>query len=267
MDNDWRRPGELPWGWWMRSRGGVLEDEHGRTWASVRDGFWQGELGFPEAHFAPEQHELMLRVLTAVDRGWASAAETKYDMFDGDMMFWRFYMCWLMSIGLLETSQPLGLGVSPLERGLSDYGKSVTMMLQATREPAWEDLPMQDVVDAVAASARGPADDDREDALQAFERAVGLRRHVFARECVGRSHLVTLTSMAGGPGTRMPVRRVVWSTSFKDAAIRDDLFAWLATRVDRWDAWGAMAFDDGANAFGRHLLGLIVARKLPESGS
>jgi hypothetical protein len=24
-------PGELPWGWWLRARDGVLEDEEGRT--------------------------------------------------------------------------------------------------------------------------------------------------------------------------------------------------------------------------------------------
>lgn len=57
----------------------------------------------------------------------------------------------------------------------------------------------------------------------------------------------------------MPVRRVNWSISFTDAAARDDLFAWFAIRIDRWDDWGEMAHCKGADAFNQHLLSLIVA--------
>ena len=61
-----RHVGELPWGWWLRANPRGYEDASGRNWASVRDAFWVGELGFPSVHFAPEQHELMLRVMTAI---------------------------------------------------------------------------------------------------------------------------------------------------------------------------------------------------------
>lgn len=267
MEDDWRRPGKLPWGWWLRSNRGVLEDEHGRTWSSVRDGFWQGELGFPAIHFAPEQHELLLRTMTAIESHWFNGTESKHDVFGGDMMFWRFYQCWLGSIGMLSRVGTVFDRISPLEARLSPQGRSVLMMLQATRDPAWEDLPMAEVIEAVVASGRGPADEARETALKAFERSVGIRRHVFARERIGRSHVVTLTGMHAGGGARMPVMRVTWSVSCADRTVRDDLFAWLAARVHRWDDWGEMAFSKGGEAFTGHLLMLIVASRAPGAES
>ena len=254
-------PGELPWGWWLRARDGMLEDEHGRTWRSVREAFWQGELGFPEVHFGPEQHELMLRTMSSLAGPWSDRSESMHDLCGGDMMFWRFYMCWLASIGLIATRGASGERGSPLEGRLSPEGRSVLMMLRATREPAWEELPLAEVVEKVASSLRRPGNGEREQALQSFERSVGLRRHVFARERVGRSHLVTLTGFTAGPGIRMPTRRVTWSQAFTDASTRDELFAWLAVRVELWDNWGEMALARGGAAFGRHLLGLLVASR------
>lgn len=267
MTRDWHRPGELPWGWWLRTRAGMLEDEHGRRWRSVRDCFWQGELGFTDVHFAGEQHELMLRTLSSIDRHGSHPRENRQDLFDGDWFFWRFYMCWLGSIGMIETTSSTGFTVTPLEGGLSPEGRSVLMMLLATRDPEWEPLPMTEILDALASSMRSSADDAREDALRVFERSVGLRRHVFAREDVGRSHMVTLTGMSGGVGARMPVRRVNWSIAFADAETRDDLFAWFAARIDRWDDWGEMAYRKGADAFGQHLLGIFAASRMAEVSS
>lgn len=258
MDARERRLGELPWGWWLRVRFGEIEDEEGRAWSTVRDAFWEGELGFPDVHFAPEQHELMTRVVTAIDGRWLHGEESKHDLFGGDMLFWRFYQCWLASIGMLATSTATATGVAPgpLEARLSPYGRSVMLMLQATREPAWERLPMADVVDAVVSAGRGATDGAREAALEEFERSVGFRRHVFARERVGRTHLVTLTGIAAE--ARMPTKRVSWSQDFTDERGRDDLFTWLARRVDRWDDWGRLAHGHGADALTRHLLGLII---------
>ena len=260
-------PGKLPWGWWLRARGGVLEDEDGRTWRSVRDCFWQGELGFGDVHFAPEQHELMLRALSSRDSRWSDSSEHRDDLGADDMMFWRFYQCWLASIGMIDTSNSMGAQFSPFDGGLSPEGVSVLLMLRATREPEWEDLPMAEVLDAVASSSRTAADDARERALQAFEEAIGLRRHVFARERIGGSHLVTLTGMSGDPGARMPVRRVTWSMAFRETTTRDDLFAWLATRIERWDDWGEMAYRKGTDAFTQHLLGLVIASGRSGAGS
>lgn len=115
-----RHAGELPWGWWLRANPRGYEDAAGRHWASVRDAFWEGELGFPPVHFAPEQHELMLRVMTAISASWFGT-ESNHDVFGGDMMFWRFYLCWLASIGMVETSAGrdlFGGGLSSLGSGL-----------------------------------------------------------------------------------------------------------------------------------------------------
>jgi hypothetical protein len=225
----------------------------------VREAFWQGELGFPEVHFGPEQHELMLRTMSSLASPRSDRSESMHDLFGGDMMFWRFYMCWLASIGMIATRGAAGERGSPLEGKLGPEGMSVLMMLRATRDPAWEALPIAEVLDAVASSLRRPGYGERERVLREFERSVGVRRHVFARERVGRSHLVTLTGFASGPGIRMPTRRVTWSQAFTDASPRDDLFAWLAVRAERWDDWGEMAYSRGGEAFGRHLLGLLAA--------
>lgn len=129
------------------------------------------------------------------------------------------------------------------------------MMLQATREPEFERLPMAAVVAAVSASAGSDAE-SRERALITFEQQVGFRRHLFARENLGRRYLVTLTGLK--VGARMPTRNIAWSQSFADANSRDDLFAWLAERVHRWDDWGEMAYRKGASALTSHLLSVIV---------
>ncbi|CAM3129339.1 Heparinase [Sphingomonas antarctica] len=253
-----RHIGELPWGWWLRAGHDGLVDDRGRVWGSVRDAFWEGELGFPPVHFAREQHELMLRVMTALHNGWHGVVEQKSDLFDGDMMFWRFHHCWLASIGMLETS-PDGISVSPwssaLDAGLSALGRSVLMMLQVTREPEFEPLPMGAVV--VASNANCGIDAEaRERALQEFEREIGFRRHLFAREGIGTHYLVTLTGMTAG--ARMPTRNVAWSQSFADAKSRDDMFAWLAERVHRWDDWGELAHRKGADVLTRHLFSVVI---------
>ena len=222
------------------------------------DAFWEGELGFPPAHFAQEQHELMLRVMTAIQIGWHGVAEQKHDVFGGDMMFWRFHRSWLASIGMVDTS-PERMATAPwsdaLSAPLSALGRSVLMMLQATREPEFERLPMAGVIAAVAAD-HGPGAEARERALSVFEREIGFRRHTFAREAIGKQHMVTLTGFA--TGARMPTRKVAWSQAFADARCRDDMFAWLAARIHRWDDWGKLAHSKGADALTRHLLSIIV---------
>ncbi|MEY4472967.1 MAG: hypothetical protein RL671_1271, partial [Pseudomonadota bacterium] len=139
--------------------------------------------------------------------------------------------------------------------GLSSLGRSVLMMLQATREPEFERLPMAGVVAAISASV-GLDAAARERALNTFEQQVGFRRHLFAREHLGRRYLVTLTGLK--VGARMPTRNIAWSQSFADAKSRDDLFAWLAERVHRWDDWGEIAYRRGASALTSHLLSVIV---------
>ncbi|WP_375382718.1 hypothetical protein [uncultured Sphingomonas sp.] len=247
-----RVPPDLPWGWWMRAGPGGLEDGEGGVWPDVRTAFWEGRLGMRSGHLVKEQQERMLRVLTSIDMGMVGPQEDRRDLFGGDDEFWRFYMCWLSSVGLTAHSAHAWSVVGHI----TDEGRAVAGMLRATREPAWIDLPMSGVVEAVRHAGRGAADNVREDALRAFERGMTPLLHVFARERVGRAHLVTLTSI--DPTDRMPTRRIAWSASFLMEGDRDDLFGWLAERVHRWDDWGGIARSKGATALTAHLLALLV---------
>lgn len=243
-------PLDMPWGWWLRIVGGALEDDAGRRWRNVRQAYWCGELGFPDPPQPSEQQELLLRVLTAIDGRSGHRREMGHDLLQGDILFWRFYQCWLVSTGLL-----VGDG-SPYAAPLSPKGRSVMLMLQATREPAWVELPFADLIDAIRQPDRTEADEGREASLKTFERAVARRTYVFARERTGRSYTVTLTGIS--VGARMPTRRVMWSHPFSDERARDDFFAWLAQRVDRWDDWGALAYGRGAPALTQRLLTLFL---------
>jgi hypothetical protein len=117
-------------------------------------------------------------------------------------------------------------------------------------------LPIADVIAAVRNAGRTMADEERERALQEFERKVAHLPSIFARESLPQLHLVTLTGI--GTGARMPVRRVMWSQSFSDERVRDDFFAWLAERLDRWEDWARLAYGDGAFALTQHLFGIFA---------
>lgn len=251
MSIDWKAGRDLPWGWWLRVNGHVLEDVDGRRWTSVREAFWSGRMNFPLAHLVPEQLELLLRVLSSIERRWVNGSENRHDLFGGDMLFWRFYCCWLASVGLTD----LGRSLNALEAGLSDEGNSVMLMLRATRDPAWADLPMTKVIDAVRTAMLdgGPI---CASSFEHFERAVAYRNNVFAREMMGDRHLVTLTGFQDQG--RMPVRRVIWSASFGDERKRDMFFIWLAERVDRWDDWAECAYYNGTSALTQRLFALLL---------
>ncbi|WP_254604829.1 hypothetical protein [Sphingomonas bacterium] len=242
---------DLPWGWWMRSGPRGLEDGEGGVWADVRTAFWEGRLGMRSGHLAREQQEMLLRVLTSMGTRMVERGEERQDLFGGDDWFWRFYMSWLSSVGLTEQTTHFSVVGT-----ITDEGRAVARMLAATREPAWADLPLRELVEAVRRADRGEADDAREVALRAFERGLTPLPHVFARECVGRVHVLTLTSI--DLADRMPTRRVVWSASFQDERPRDDLFGWLAERVHRWEDWGGIARSKGAAALTTHFLALLV---------
>ena len=238
-----------PWGWWLRVEGGFVVDEDGRKWTSVRDAYWQGRLGFPPVHVAAEQPELLLSVLTSLHRRFVDGAEGKVDLFGGDMIAWQFYHCWLVSTGLCERPPKGALG---FEATLTDEGRAVMRMLHATRDPAWAHLPMREV----RTSGRDAADAARERELQAFEAEAVHLPWIFGRRRVAASFVVTLTGMA--VDSRMRTLRVVWTQAFADEKTRDDFFAWMAERVERWEDWGRIAYHRGADALTRHLLEMVV---------
>jgi hypothetical protein len=245
---------DLPWGWWLRVRDGALEGLDGRRWHSVRDAFWHGHLRFPAGSVKIEQQEQLLRILNAVDRCGVYGHETLHDLLGGDFTQWRFYQSWLASIGLLSVDAPR----TAFYASLSAEGRSVMLMLQATRDPDWIDLPFSEIVEAIGSTGPDAALDARERSLKAFERSVAKRPAVFARERIGGLHLVTLTAIS--VDARMPTMKVIWSHPFCGADTRDDFYGWLAERVDRWDDWRSLAYDRGAASLTQHLFMLILER-------
>lgn len=244
---------DMPWGWWLRAEDRRLVDEDGRSWLTVRDAYWRGCLGFPADHGEDGQQELLLRVLTAVNARFVGEAEGRHDLFSGDMMFWRFFMCWLVSIGLSSTEG----GKSPYEASLTDEGRAVMLMLRATRDPTWAELPMKDVMESVRTQGLGAAESARERELASFEAEAVHLPWVFARRRIGASFVITLTGITHD--SRMPTRRLIWTQPFSDEFVRDDFFAWMAERVDRWEDWGRLAYQQGAGDLTRHLLALSAA--------
>ncbi|WP_066483754.1 MULTISPECIES: hypothetical protein [unclassified Sphingomonas] len=235
----------LPWGWWLRVNGDALEAPDGREYGSVREAFWCGLLKFPTA-LMDAHLEFLFRVLLGFTRHRGADVEQHHDLFASDPLYWRFYISWLQSIGLLENGS-----------AVSRFGRSVLLMLQATRHPEPAELPMVEIVEAVRREMAGPETQQLEQALQAFERQAGQMPTIFAREQVGRSHLITLTIM--DTDSQMSLRRVVWSIGFADRLLRDRLFAWLAERVHCWERWGELAYVQGAAALTNRLITMALA--------
>ena len=77
--------------------------------AVVQDGLGGGLAGLwvdltrPAARAALWLSLWTAAVMTAINARWFGT-ESNHDVFGGDMMFWRFYLCWLASIGMVETS-------------------------------------------------------------------------------------------------------------------------------------------------------------------
>lgn len=251
---------ELPWGWWLRVNGSVIEDADDRHWHSVREAFWMGRMNFPSPAWAPEQLEFLVRVLGTMEREWDGTAESRHDLFGGDLLFWRFYYSWLNSVGLtVMADTPWAT-----EAKLSAEGRAVLRMLQATRVPEWVDVPMREVIASVRRAFLEDVTTEREAALRQFEASVCNRRNVFARETVYQHYLVTLTGFE--TTGRMPIRRVMWSASFSDEVCRDRLYVWLSQRVDRWDDWAALAYETGAESLTERLFTLFLASGAPGPG-
>lgn len=260
---DARRHAPLPWGHWLRRMAnGAFEDRDGRQYRSVRDAYWVGRLGFPDeggepfwTHHSWDRGDLLLQVLEARAARALFRLEETHDVFKGDPVFAAFYSSWLLSVGLVASG--------PLERGrqlahdLTAEGGAVLAMLIATREPPGVEMPPA----GGDTTGRGA----RADGWRAtFERRSSLLRHRFAREDVGRLHLITLTSAS--TASRMPTLRIVWSQAFTSEVVRDRVFGWLADRVDRWDAWGDIAYGRGGAALNQHLLAAFAGWAFEDTG-
>ena len=169
-----------------------------------------------------------------------------------ELRFQSFHASWLAGQGLTAIGATGDMDLAP-------EGRAVLLMLLATRPARFGPLPIGH--DAVL---KPPSpDDDRSRREAWFGEVARFADQLpcrFVRDRIGTSHVILLKGE--GYGHRMPMRRVLWAQAFADEETRDQLFFWLAVRLDRWRDWGEQAWKGGAAAFTQHLLQL-VATALP----
>jgi hypothetical protein len=108
-----------------------------------------------------------------------------------------------------------------------------------------------------------PDEEQRERLIVAQEEAARHLQYRFDRQDIGG--LPAIRFAGAGLGPNVPLTRVLWSTVFPDTYARDRMLLWLHERIDRWPAWGELAYDQGARALTERFLQLAFADKVIET--
>lgn len=248
---DIRNPA-LPWGYWFHADAAIsgrpLVDEQGRRWNTVREAFWIGRLGMPESQFMEENLERLMAYLGALSRRVVHVDEQVHDLFAGEQDFECFYRTWVFSQALTGGDPPFGTGISA-------EGYAALVMLASTRPSQVRALPVGS--EAIATLAPSKASDVETaawlDRVEAISARLPFR---FERRELWRKPAVAL--VGDGLGGVVPLRRTLWIQSFSDNLSRDRFQVWLARRLDRWEAWGDMAYRRGAPVLTQHLLAMLM---------
>lgn len=251
---DW----SLPWGSWLRVESGpgsvAYVDHEGRRWPDVRAAFWQGRLGMSgrNHHVRDEQLELVLAALAASYRNGRHQVEHANDIFGGSVLLYRFHRYWMQSVGLIAG----GLDDDPFDAQPTAEGGAVIAMLLATRTPDVHGVPIGREAIRIMGRAPGAADARDPERLHAFEKDAARLVNAFVRDALGSTPVVALHYR--DPSGVMPMVRTTWSAPFADDGSRDAFFGWLVERVDRWDAWGSIAYRGGGAALTQRFLALLA---------
>lgn len=256
----------LPWGHWLRTKPGagemILVDENGRKWPSVRKAFFHGKLGFTEVDgnfFETELERMLVYLLGASNPFGVAGMPSRGGELFQDKTFAIFYQNWLGAHGLLKDN-PRTLQHSVQ---ITPEGRSVAKMLLATRWPGREGLHPD--VEAMLFTGGRVEEVDR----TSFERGdedVAHMKYAFVRERIGRQPSICLVHRDAS--LRMPLVRTLWAQTFADERSRDVYHVWMSGRLERWNAWGDIAFRGGGDALTRHLLSLLASGMVdrPERG-
>ncbi|RYD68270.1 MAG: hypothetical protein EOP58_01075 [Sphingomonadales bacterium] len=214
----------------------------------MREAFWVGRLGMPGTLLLEENLERLMAHLAAVSRRVVHVAESAHDLFAGEQDFDRFYRTWVYAQGLTGGDPPFGTGISA-------EGNAALIMLASTRPSQVRNMPVGS--DAIAALAPFKASDAETaawlDRVEAISAKLPFR---FERRELWRKPAVAL--VGDGLGEVVPLRRTLWMQSFSDNPSRDRFHVWLAQRLDRWEAWGKMAYQRGAPVLTQHLLAMVM---------
>lgn len=244
-----KRHPDLPWGYWARvdpAIHGVI-DENGNVWASLRHYFWMHRLSMPGKGICPVDRgcDVLLAVLHAKMNRMVGYEEWVTDLFGESWEGQRHYMSWLYGQGLMADSD------------VTVEGEAAARMLAATRPLDAPDLAPLEFPVSWKGLDRGITRERREQ-IMAVQEAMGRAlRYRFVREPVADMPGIKLIGFE--LGNNIPLTRVLWTLTFPDDHARDRLFAFIADRLDRWQAWGEMAAIEGSRAFSEHLLRLKFA--------
>jgi hypothetical protein len=247
----------LPWGHWLRLKAGspsmLLVDEEGREWRSLREAFFHGQLGFAVAagRFREAELERILAFLLASDRNRVGgpAIHSTIDLCGNSDELWRFYILWLTAQGLLGNRYTS----DALAGELTDEGRAVAKMLLATRPT---DLAAFHPGVEAFLYAEGKTKEIDRPAFQRPDQGVAHLTHVFVRERLHDHPAISL--IFRDLGGRIPLIRTLWVQTFTTEACRDGYFEWMSERIDRWNAWGEMAYRKGAALLTQHLLATLA---------
>ncbi len=253
----------LPWGHWLRTKPGagelILIDENGREWRSVREAFFHGRLGFKVTipGFREVELERMLVFLIGASgpSGVSGLQSMVGDLF-ADKAFGSFYRHWLGAHGLMQRNSRTDMD----DALITPEGRSVAKMLLATRPPGLAGL--HPGVETVLYAGRKMTEVDR----TSFERGdddVAHMPYAFVRERIGPQPSISLVHR--NAYLQLPLVRTIWMQTFADDESRDAFHVWMSDRLERWNAWGDIAFRKGAGALSRHLLSLLASEQVDRS--
>ncbi len=252
-----RRNASLPWGYWLHAEPGqsALIDEDGSRWDSVRHCLWQSRLGLPRRHlqFMDSQFEFMLAILAAHDRHIVPIEEKVLDLCEGSWTLRDYFETWLEAVGLLMDRRI---------PGLTTEGRAVLLMLASTRSTEYAALPISPASLALTHGLdRGATREERERVMAQIEARTSELPFRFVRDVIGGRAAIKLVGL--NIGSNIPLVRTLWAIELPDNHARDRLFAWIAQRVDRWQSWGSLAREGGAQALSEHFLQLVLADHPP----
>jgi hypothetical protein len=231
----------------------ILIDENGREWRSVREAFFHGKLGFEAMipHFREVELERMLVYLLGASGPFgASGLQSRVGDLFQDSAFGSFYRHWLGAHGLMKKDPRMHVQ----DAWITPEGRSVAKMLLATRPPGLAGL--HPGVETVL-FAQGAAEEIDRTSFERGDEDVAHMQYAFVRERIGRQPSISLVHR--DVSLRMPLVRTIWTQTFAEEESRDAYHGWMSGRLERWNAWGEIAYRGGAGALTRHLLSLLVS--------
>ena len=153
-------------------------------------------------------------------------------------------------------SHALTGGDPPYGTGISAEGHAALVMLASTRPSQVRSIPSRQRGDRDPRAVEGVGRGDTAAWLDRVEAMSAKLPFRFERRELWSKPAVAL--IGDGLGGVVPLRRTLWMQSFSDNPSRDRFHVWLAHRLDRWEAWGNMAYRRGAPVLTQHLLAMMM---------